>query len=126
MPWTSYPLSISCSARYEPSWPVMPVMRAFFTGGLRVATLVSPAPHGANGLSVRSRVSRLLRWPSIYRSLVFGRLTVRHYVGAVRGDRTLRTSLPALARYLRDSREYRRLPGAERLRRYDDNPQLFD
>jgi SAM-dependent methyltransferase len=67
-----------------------------------------------------------LRWPSIYRSLVMGRLTARHYVGAVRGDRSLRTSLPALARYLRDRSEYVRLPGAERLRRYDDNPQLLD
>src|SRR5260370_1116352 len=27
-PWTSYPFSRSSSARYEPSWPVMPVTRA--------------------------------------------------------------------------------------------------
>src|SRR5437762_5925908 len=30
-PCTSYPLSSSNSARYEPSWPVMPVTRARFT-----------------------------------------------------------------------------------------------
>ncbi len=27
-PWTSYPLSSSSSARYEPSWPVIPVISA--------------------------------------------------------------------------------------------------
>src|ERR1700722_3319406 len=30
MPWTSYPLPRSNSARYEPSWPVTPVMKARF------------------------------------------------------------------------------------------------
>ena len=30
MPWTSYPFSSRSSDRYEPSWPVMPVIRAFF------------------------------------------------------------------------------------------------
>ena len=32
MPQTSYPFSSSNSARYEPSWPVMPVISAFFRG----------------------------------------------------------------------------------------------
>src|SRR5207245_6275560 len=27
-PWTSYPLARRSSARYEPSWPVIPVMSA--------------------------------------------------------------------------------------------------
>ena len=29
-PWTSYPLLNRSSARYDPSWPVIPVMKAFF------------------------------------------------------------------------------------------------
>src|SRR5690349_19631699 len=29
MPWTSYPFASRSSARYAPSWPVMPVIRAF-------------------------------------------------------------------------------------------------
>src|SRR5579884_2209104 len=29
-PWTSYPLCKSSSAKYEPSWPVIPVMSARF------------------------------------------------------------------------------------------------
>ena len=30
IPYTSYPFAKSNSARYDPSWPVMPVIRAFF------------------------------------------------------------------------------------------------
>jgi hypothetical protein len=29
-PWTSYPFDRRSSARYEPSWPVTPVISAFF------------------------------------------------------------------------------------------------
>ena len=34
MPWTRYPFSRRSSARYEPSWPVMPVMSAVFNASL--------------------------------------------------------------------------------------------
>src|ERR1035438_7181375 len=29
-PWTSYPSARRNSARYDPSWPVIPVIKAFF------------------------------------------------------------------------------------------------
>src|SRR5207244_1472732 len=45
-PWTSYPFSTSSSARYEPSWPVTPVMRAVF---------ISASNGGAQGASPAER-----------------------------------------------------------------------
>jgi SAM-dependent methyltransferase len=55
-----------------------------------------------------------------------GRLTVRHYRDALLGTRPLSAPFTGLRRYARDRRAYQRLPGAERLVRYDDNPQLLD
>src|SRR5262245_53323982 len=65
MPCTSYPLSRSSSVRYEPSWPVIPVMRARFAamrvsadragpGTARVAA--RPAAARAAGQRVAIRV----------------------------------------------------------------------
>jgi SAM-dependent methyltransferase len=54
------------------------------------------------------------------------RLTVRHYRDALLGTRPTSAPLSGLRRYARDRRAYQSLPGAERLRRYDDNPQLLD
>src|SRR4051794_14961182 len=50
MPWTSYPLPTSSSARYRPSWPVIPVMRAVGMGAI--------VPHGSvTASSVRSALA---------------------------------------------------------------------
>src|SRR4051812_4446836 len=37
-PWTSYPFPSKNSARYDPSWPVTPVMSALFIGNVMVLT----------------------------------------------------------------------------------------
>ena len=72
-----------------------------------------------------SRLSRALGWPRAYAALVRTRATLRHYRDAVAatGAGAFARALPG---YLRDRRAYQRLPGAERLTRYDDNPQLLD
>jgi SAM-dependent methyltransferase len=68
-----------------------------------------------------SRVSRAVGWPRAYAALIEGRATARHY-----RDSVAASGLRGLPRYLRDRRAYQALPGAERLARYDDNPQLGD
>jgi SAM-dependent methyltransferase len=72
------------------------------------------------------RVSQIIGWPRAYRAIVMGRLTLRHYRDAVLGTHPLTSPIAGLRRYARDRRAYLALPGAERLTRYDDNPQLFD
>ena len=76
-------------------------------------------------LAAMSRLSRALGWPRLYARLIEARSIVRHYrdgLFAEGSDGALR----GLSRYLRDRRAYARMPGAERLRRYDDNPQVRD
>src|SRR4030042_28378 len=51
MPWTSYPFESMNSARYEPSWPVMPVISAL---GMRV----SPGARSGPRLRGQENVSR--------------------------------------------------------------------
>jgi SAM-dependent methyltransferase len=51
---------------------------------------------------------------------------MRHYRDAIFDPHPFGTRYRGLRRYARDRRAYRKLPGAEPFRRYDDNPQLTD
>src|SRR5437763_4405823 len=73
-------------------------------------------------LDAMSRLSRALGWPRLYARMIEMRAIVRHYRDSLREPGTVQ----GLPRYWRDRRAYAGLPGAPRLRRYDDNPQLGD
>jgi hypothetical protein len=72
-----------------------------------------------------SRLSRALGWPRLYAGLLELRAIARHYRDGVLEPGSL-SAVRGLPRYLRERRAYARLPGAGRLSRYDDNPQLRD
>lgn len=72
------------------------------------------------------QLSQRVGWPAIYRALVAARWTCRHYVDSIVDLRDLAKALRGLRRYAAERRQYRSLPGAEPLRRVDDNPQLRD
>ncbi len=72
-----------------------------------------------------TRIARAVGWHRVYPDVVHGRAIFRHYRDSLLEPGAL-TPWRELPRYLRERRAYAALPGAERLTRYDDNPQLRD
>ena len=65
-------------------------------------------------------------WRPLFRSVASLAAVARHYRSAVIPTGFLAGALRGLPRYFNDRRAYAGMPGAEKLRRYDDNPQLRD